>query len=73
MAGGENSGADLSLLDSANAFLVEALRDYKAGKLNFAIVHAMIAVELMLKERLRQISPALIYENIDVMQYVRYI
>jgi len=53
------------LLFSAKEFLVEALRDYRAEKLTFAVVHAMIAVELLLKERLKRIHPVLIYENID--------
>lgn len=53
------------IFDSAKEFLTQALRDYEKQMLNFAIVHAMIAVELMLKERLTRIHPTLVYENID--------
>lgn len=64
---GQKSGEPVEsmIFDSAKEFLTQALRDYEANKLNFAIVHAMIAVELVLKERLRQIHPTLIFENID--------
>ena len=41
------------------------MRDFRSRKLNFAIVHAVIATELVLKERLRRIHPALVYRNID--------
>jgi len=60
-----STNSDISLPDSAKDFLIEALLDYKSEKLNFAIVHAMIAVELMLKERLRRIHPTLIFEKVD--------
>jgi hypothetical protein len=54
-----------SILSSAKQFLVEALENYAARKWNFAIVHAVTAVELVLKERLARIHPALIFKNID--------
>lgn len=55
---------DSSLLDSAQAFLIEALRNLP-GRLNFAIVHGVTAVELVLKERLARENPALILRNLD--------
>ena len=54
-----------SLLPSAKQFLVEAIRNFRSGKLNFAIVHAVVTTELVLKERLRRIHPTLVYRNID--------
>lgn len=54
-----------SLLPSAQQFLIEAMRDFRSRKLNFAIVHAVTATELVLKERLRRIHPVLLYRNID--------
>src|SRR6266536_2855724 len=54
-----------SLLSSAKEFLVEALANYKDRKYQFAIVHAVTATELVLKERLLRVNPALIFKNID--------
>jgi hypothetical protein len=54
-----------SILSSAKQFLIEALENHAARKWNFAIVHAVTAVELVLKERLARIHPALIFKNID--------
>ncbi len=54
-----------SLLSSAKEFLVEALANYKDRKYQFAIVHAVTATELVLKERLLHVNPALIFKNID--------
>ena len=54
-----------SLLPSAQQFLAEAMRDFRSRKLSFAIVHTVTATELVLKERLRRIHPALMYRNID--------
>jgi hypothetical protein len=54
-----------SLLSSAQQFLIEALENHNDGKHNFAIVHAVTAAELLLKERLARIHPALILRNID--------
>jgi hypothetical protein len=54
-----------TLLDSAVAFLIEAFVTYKAEKQSFAIVHAVTAAELVLKERLVRIHPNLIFKNID--------
>jgi hypothetical protein len=54
-----------SILSSAKQFLIEALENHAARKWNFAIVHAVTAVELVLKERLAPIHPALIFKNID--------
>ncbi len=54
-----------SLLTSAQAFLIEALRTYGERRVQFAIVHAVTAVELALKERLRRVNPALVRRDID--------
>lgn len=54
-----------TLLESAKRFLVESLVNYRDHKNDFAIVHAVTAAELVLKERLARIHPALIYRNID--------
>jgi hypothetical protein len=54
-----------SLLPSAQAFLAEALRNHGASRLQFAIVHAVTATELVLKERLARIHPALVLRNVD--------
>jgi hypothetical protein len=54
-----------TLLDSAVAFLIEAFATYRANKLGFAIVHAVTAAELVLKERLARFNPNLIFKNID--------
>lgn len=54
-----------SLLPSAQQFLIEAMRDFQSRKISFAIVHAVTATELLLKERLRRIHPVLLYRNID--------
>lgn len=51
---------------SLRMFLQESLLNYKnPNKTGFAILHAIIAVELALKERVYLIDPHLIYENID--------
>jgi hypothetical protein len=65
MTPANNSYSGSSILDSANEFLVQALRDYKSKKLNFAVVHAVTAIELLLKERLARIHPMLVFEKID--------
>jgi len=54
-----------SFVDSVIQYLIESLDNYKAEKYDFAILHAVIALELLLKEKLRIINPYLIYENID--------
>jgi hypothetical protein len=54
-----------SLLSSAKQFLIESLQNHNDGKHNFAIVHAVTAAELLLKERLARIHPALIFRNVD--------
>lgn len=53
------------LLESAQEFLKESLANLTAGQLRFAIVHAITAVELSLKERITRLHPFLIYKNID--------
>jgi hypothetical protein len=53
------------LLLSAKDFLVEALENYDMRQLNFSIVHAVTAAELVLKERLARIHPCLVFKNID--------
>lgn len=57
--------AERPLLESAKDFVVEALENYGAQKLNFAILHSVTAAELLLKERLARIHPCLILKNID--------
>jgi hypothetical protein len=58
--------SDQTLLTSAKQFLVEALGNHRDRKRNFAILHAVTATELVLKERLARIHPTLIFKNIDV-------
>lgn len=53
------------LLASAQDFLAEALENYDNRRLSFAIVHAVTAAELVLKERLALIHPCLKFKNID--------
>jgi len=53
------------LIPSVRDFLVESIRNHSGGKLNFAILHAVSATELVLKERLRRIHPSLIYKDVD--------
>jgi ribosomal protein S27E len=53
------------LLESAQAFLAEALSDYSHQKLRFGVVHAVTATELILKARLAQVNPGLMLEDID--------
>jgi len=53
------------LLASAQKFLAESLLNLSEGKLGFAILHAITATELALKERLARLNPALVYRNID--------
>jgi len=57
------------LLSSAKDFLVEALENYDRQRLNFAIVHAVTAAELVLKERLARIHRCLIFKNIDSKEF----
>jgi hypothetical protein len=52
-------------ISSAQQFLIEAIENHNDGKHNFAIVHAVTAAELLLKERLARIHPALIFRNVD--------
>lgn len=53
------------LFISAQEFLAEALHNLGEQKLHFAIVHAVTAAELILKERLARLNPGLILEDID--------
>lgn len=55
-----------SLFDASNKFLIESIRNYEGKNLDFSILHAITATELLLKERLYIIHPTLIYEKIDV-------
>jgi hypothetical protein len=57
----------VSLESSAREFLGEALLNFKQGKLNFSILHAVTATELLLKEKLSRIHPNLVYKSIDVL------
>lgn len=51
---------------SIKMFITESLCNYNnPAKTGFAILHAIIAVELALKERLSVINPQLIYEDIN--------
>jgi HEPN domain-containing protein len=61
--------SDQTLLTSAKQFLVEALGNHRDRKRSFAIVHAVTAAELVLKERLARINPSLIFKNIDVRSF----
>jgi len=61
--------SDRNLLKSAKQFLIEALGNHRDRKRNFAILHAVTAAELILKERLARIHPALIYKNIDAASF----
>jgi len=61
--------SDQALINSAKEFLVEALDSYRCRKCNFAILHAVTATELVLKERLARINPSLVYRNIDAMDF----
>lgn len=63
------NNSDQTLLTSAKQFLVEALGNYQAGKRSFAILHAVTAAELVLKERLARVHPSLIYSNIDAKSF----
>jgi hypothetical protein len=58
-----------ALLDSAVAFLIEAFSNYKRKRQSFAIVHAVTAAELVLKERLARIHRSLIFKNIDAPDF----
>ncbi len=62
-------GSDETLLTSAKQFLVEALGNHQDGKRSFAILHAVTAAELVLKERLARIHPSLIFKNIDARSF----
>jgi hypothetical protein len=58
-------GRERSLIASAKHFLIEALQNHSDHKYTFAILHAVTATELLLKERLSQIHPNLIFRNLD--------
>ena len=54
----------MSLLSQAKIFLIESLDNYYSrDKIVFSILHATIAVELLLKERLTRIDKNLIYKK----------
>ena len=61
--------SDQTLLTSAKKFLVEALGNHRDRKWSFAILHAVTAAELVLKERLARIHPSLIFRNIDARSF----
>jgi len=61
----------MPLLNSSRKFLVEALRSYSRNELEFAIIHAITATELLMKERLARIHPNLIYSSIDTQKIER--
>jgi hypothetical protein len=58
-----------SLLSSAKDFVLESLESYRQKKLSFAILHAVTAAELLMKERLARIHPNLIFRNIDAKSF----
>jgi len=53
------------LLASAQKFLAESLSNVEKDELGFAIVHAVTAAELVLKQQLAALNPGLILEDID--------
>ena len=53
------------LLESSQKFLIEAIANYRESKVGFAVLHAVTAIELALKERLSRVNPALILKDID--------
>jgi hypothetical protein len=60
----------MDLRDNAYDFVNESLRaaqhaDHRARAWKFAIVHIVQAIELLLKERLRQEHAVLVWENVD--------
>jgi HEPN domain-containing protein len=64
------SPLQLSLLENARSFVVEALRKAVAAESandewKFAVLHVVQAIELSLKELLRLQHPVLIYTNVD--------
>lgn len=71
VAAGDRPISMKSLLDAAKVFLIESLRDFAAGRLQFSILHAVAATELLLKERLSRVHPNLIYAKIDSRQVVQ--
>ena len=58
-----------TLLDSAVEFLIEAIYTYNRKKTHFAMVHAVTAAELVLKERLARMRPNLIFKDIDAKDF----
>lgn len=49
---------------SLKMFLQESITNYKnINKTNFAILHAITAVELALKEKLNEIDPTLLFRK----------
>jgi hypothetical protein len=62
---GDSAGQSTSHSARFCCCVSEAFVTYKAEKQSFAIVHAVTAAELVLKERLARIHPNLIFKNID--------
>lgn len=52
-------------LREALEFLVEAMENFDQKKWKFSVLHASMAVEMVLKERLVKVHPAAISENVD--------
>lgn len=46
-------------------FLKESMSNFRDGKWKFAVLHASMAVEMLLKERLVRINPGAVLERID--------
>ena len=59
---------DQSLLSAAQGFLVEALDNHSRRKHQLALLHAVTATELLLKERLARVNSALVFKDIDAKQ-----
>ncbi len=65
---------ELTLIENAHSFVVEALAKAVAAELapeqwKFAILHLVQAIELSLKELLKQQHPILIYKNVDKPEF----
>ena len=52
-------------LEESIEFLKQSLIDYKEKKWRFAVLHASMSVEMLLKEILLRINPGAVLENVD--------
>lgn len=60
-----NSTNPTSFFDESLEFLKEALQNFDDEKFRFASLHAAMATEMILKERLARENPILVMDNID--------